>query len=76
MGVCRELARGWLPQNLMTIFQMTGNLRNWVHFVKLRQHEGAQYEVQLIAKQISDILVDKFGYSATILLRNEENNDV
>src|SRR5690606_35692920 len=34
-GVCKEQARGVLPQNLLTEFYMTGNLRNWVHFVKL-----------------------------------------
>lgn len=68
MGVCREQARGWLPQNLMTEFYMTGNLRNWIHFIKLRQHEGAQYEVQLIAEECKNILLDKFGYSAKVLL--------
>ena len=36
LGVCREQARGVLPQNLMTKFYMTGNLRNFAHFLKLR----------------------------------------
>jgi len=67
-GVCREQARGVLSQDLMTEFYMTGNLRNWAHFVELRQHEGAQAEVQEVAKYISDILIDKFGYAAEVLL--------
>jgi len=67
-GVCKEQARGVLPQDLLTNFVMTGNLRNWVHFVKLRQHPGAQLEVQLIAEQVKDILLEKFGYSAYYLL--------
>lgn len=70
MGVCREQARGILPQDLMTEFYMTGNLRNWVHFVKLRDHEGAQVEVQIIAKKLRQLLINKFGYSAEALLND------
>jgi thymidylate synthase (FAD) len=74
-GVCREQARGVLPQNLMTEFYMTGNLRNWAHFIELRQHEGAQYEVQLVANDVKKILIDKFGYAAEVLMvgKNESN---
>jgi thymidylate synthase (FAD) len=68
MGVCREQSRGVLPQDLMTDFYMTGNLRNWSHFVDLRIHEGAQLEVQIVANSIKDILIDKFGYAAEVLL--------
>ena len=68
MGVCREQARGVLCQDLMTEFYMTGNLRNWIHFVKLRDHEGAQVEVQVMAQKVKDILIDKFGYAAEVLL--------
>lgn len=67
-GVCREQARGVLPQDLMTEFYMTGNLRNWCHFIKLRRHEGAQKEVQSIANSCEIILLDKFGFSAKMLL--------
>lgn len=68
MGVCREQARGVLPQNLMTEFYMTGNLRNWVHFIKLRDHEGAQEEVRQVAEKVKLLLIEKFGYSAEVLL--------
>lgn len=60
LGVCREQARGVLPQNLMTKFYMTGNLRNFAHFIKLRSDKHAQKEVQYIAQQIKDIAIDKF----------------
>lgn len=69
MGVCREQARGVLPQNLMTEFYMTGNVRNWAHFVKLRSHEGAQVEVQIIAEQLTSLMIEKFGYAAEVLLK-------
>lgn len=59
-GVCREQARGILPQNLMTKFYMTGNLRNYAHFLDLRTHDGAQKEVRDIANQLEIILKDKF----------------
>jgi len=71
MGVCREQARGVLAQDLMTEFYMSGNLRNWVHFVKLRLHEGAQVEVQVVAQKIKDILIEKFGYAANVLLEEK-----
>jgi thymidylate synthase (FAD) len=68
MGVCREQARGVLPQDLLTEFYMTGNLRNWAHFLSLRNKPDAQYEVQIIAQQVQQILLDKFGYAAEVLL--------
>jgi thymidylate synthase ThyX len=51
---------------------MTGSLRNWTHFLKLRLHEGAQFEVQTVANQVKDILLDKFGYSGKVLLEKEK----
>ena len=71
MGVCREQARGILPQNLMTEFYMTGNLRNWAHFVNLRLHPGAQGEVQEIAQKCKELLKQSFGYSAEVLFDQE-----
>ena len=70
-GICKEQSRGVLPQDLMTQFIATFNLRNWAHFVKLREHEGAQVEVQLVAQKVKAILIDKFGYAAEALLEEE-----
>ncbi len=67
-GVSREIARGMLPQNLNTSFIMTGNLRNFVHFIELRTHLGAQEEVRLIAEQIKSILEIHFPVSVGALL--------
>lgn len=67
MGVCREQARGVLPQDLMTEFYMSGSLRNWAHFVNLRLHEDAQWEVQLIAQQVKTLMKLKFGIAAEVL---------
>ena len=70
-GVAREQARGILPQNLMTKFYMTGNLRNWVHFTKLRIDKHAQGEVQEVGQQVYKILLDKFPESTKALMENK-----
>ena len=49
-GVCREQARGILPQNLYTEYYGTVNLNNLLKFVALRTHQGAQWEIQEVAK--------------------------
>lgn len=69
MNVSREMARGILPQNLMTQFIMTCNLRNWAHLVKLRDDSHAQEEAQIIARQIKQILLEKFPVAAGELLK-------
>lgn len=68
LGVCREQARGVLPQNLMTKFYMTGNLRNLVHFINLRTHDGAQKEVRDLANQLKEILVGLYPNAMSALL--------
>ncbi len=50
VGVCREQARGVLPQNLYTEYIGTCNLNNLIKFINLRMHEGAQQEIQVVAK--------------------------
>ncbi|MDJ0625893.1 MAG: FAD-dependent thymidylate synthase [Candidatus Caenarcaniphilales bacterium] len=49
-GVAREQARGILPQCTYTQFYWTCNLRSLFHFVKLRDHQDAQWEIQQYAK--------------------------
>lgn len=75
-GVAREMARGILPQNLMTEFWMTGNLRNWVHFLGLRVDSHAQKEVQDVAQPILTIIKDKFPESAKALFKHELGVDI
>ena len=49
-GVCREQARGVLPQNLYTEYYGTANLNNIIKFCGLRLHDGAQWEIQKVAE--------------------------
>lgn len=67
-GVAPELARMILPQNTYTEFFMTGNLRNWTHFLKLRLDGHAQKEVQDVAQMVEEILRPLFPVSVEALM--------
>lgn len=54
-GVCREQARGVLPQNLYTEYFGTIDLHNLLLFIMLRTHEGAQWEIQKVAEALQTI---------------------
>jgi len=57
-GVCREQARGILPQNMYTTYYGTVNLNNLLKFIHLRMHEGAQFEIQKVAEACLEIATD------------------
>ena len=59
-GVCREQARGVLPQNLYTEYYGTVNMSNLLKFIDLRSHEGAQWEIQQLANACLEIATDLF----------------
>ena len=67
-GICREQARGVLPQNMYTQYYGSVNLNNLLKFIELRSHEGAQWEIQRvaeacleIAKELWPVSVDAFN---------------
>lgn len=62
-GVARELARIVLPLSLYTEFIVTGNFRNWMHFLELRNTPEAQYEIMVYAQEIAKVLKDKMPIS-------------
>ena len=55
-GVCREQARGVLPQNLMTTFWATVDLGNLLKFIDLRSSEHAQWEIRQYSDAIKTLL--------------------
>ena len=74
-GICREQARGILPQNMYTEYYGTVNLNNLLKFVDLRTHEGAQWEIQQVAKACKEMA--SWKYPLTIMAYDkikEENN--
>jgi thymidylate synthase (FAD) len=55
-GVCREQARAVLPQAMYTEFYASANLLNWLKFIELRDHVGAQQEIVEAARAVRSIL--------------------
>ena len=55
-GVCREQARGVLPQNMMVTFWGTVDLNNLLHFLELRDSEHAQSEIREYAVAIKKLI--------------------
>lgn len=66
--VAPELARMVLPQAMMTQFYMTGNLRAWNHFLKLRLDAHSQLEVREMAGMVATILEELFPESMKALM--------
>lgn len=57
-GVAREQARMVLPVNLYTRFYDTMSLRSALHFIAERAAPTAQYEIQLYAKALGEIVAN------------------
>jgi thymidylate synthase (FAD) len=62
-GVCPEQARAVLPQSMMTEFIETGSLAAYARLYKLRTDPTAQREIQELAKQVGELLSEKFPIS-------------
>lgn len=62
-GVCRELARGILPLCTYTQFIYTCNLQSLMHFLKLRLHPGAQFEIRNFAQGLLALALPHFPIS-------------
>ncbi len=67
LGVAREQARGVLPLTTYTEYYWTCNLRALLHFIKLRDHENAQWEIQQYAKAMKEIAKEIFPETFKIL---------
>lgn len=55
-GISRETAREILPVNFYTEWYVTGDLHNFLHFLKLRCDSHAQYEIQEYANVVKEII--------------------
>jgi len=69
-GVCREQARGVLPQNMYTEYYGTANLSNIMKFIGLRTHEGAQWEIQQVAQAMLDIIEELWPVAVASYRKN------
>lgn len=55
-GVAREMARMVLPSCTYTRLYVRGDLRNWLHFLKLRLDSHAQWETRQYAEAILELI--------------------
>src|ERR1017187_6920222 len=55
-GTPRELARGVLPVNAYSKMFATIDIHNLFHFLRLRLHEHAQYEIRVYAEAMLEII--------------------
>lgn len=55
-GCPRELARGVLPVNTYSQMFATVDLHNLFHFLQLRLHPHAQYEIRIYAQAMLDLI--------------------
>ena len=56
MGVAKEIARTVLPVGLYTEMVVTFDLRNLLHFIKLRKDPHAQPEIQEVAFKMLELI--------------------
>lgn len=70
-GVPPEVARSIMGTGFYTTFYFTIDLRNLLHFLKLRKDEHAQFEMQEYAKAIEEII---YPYIPNIMDYWRENN--
>ncbi len=73
-GVCREQARGVLPQSMYTQYWMTANLNNLLKFLDLRLDSHAQWEIKKVAEAMQEIMIDLWPITMQTYKELRENN--
>lgn len=66
-GVAKECARKVLPLNTRTRMYMSGNVRQWIHYIQLRSGNGTQKEHMIIAEQAKEVFVNNLPIVAKAL---------
>ena len=56
-GFAREQAREVLPQNMYVSYYAKTDLHNLLHFIELRNHPHAQYEIKVYAQAIEALIM-------------------
>lgn len=67
-GVAPEVARAYLPQNMMTEWWWSGTLGAWCDMLRLRLDPHTQYESQIVAQKARAIIEPLFPVSVKALL--------
>lgn len=73
-GVAREQARLVLPMATYTEWTWTASIQACVHFCALRQHPGAQWEIQQYAQALETIVRPLATHTWATLMKNHPLN--
>ena len=71
-GVCPEQARMVLPQSTMTEWYWSGSLDAFADMCNLRLKTDTQYETQLVAQQIDQVMLGLFPVSWDALVYEDD----
>ena len=66
-GIAKECARKILPLNTATKIYMTGNVRQWIHYIQLRSGNGTQKEHMQIALDAKEVFIKELPIVAKAL---------
>ena len=66
-GIAKECARKVLPLNTETKIYMTGNVRQWLHYIQLRSANGTQKEHMQIALDAKEVFIKELPIVAKAL---------
>lgn len=66
-GIAKECARKILPLNTETKIYMTGNVRQWMHYIQLRSGNGTQKEHMQIALDAKEVFIKELPIVAKAL---------
>lgn len=69
LGVCKEQARMLMPLSFKNSLVWTASLEATVHFIKLRDHAGAQLEIRNLARAIHELIKPLCPHSIDALLK-------
>jgi thymidylate synthase (FAD) len=72
-GIAKECARFVLPLATPTRLYMSGNIRNWIHYIELRSSNGTQKEHMIIANNCRGIFIEQFPIISEALGWKNEN---
>ena len=67
LGIAKECARFLLPLNVQTKLYMKGNVRSWIHYLRVRDADGVQEEHRKIAREIRKIFNNQFPNIAALV---------
>lgn len=67
MGIAKECARRLLPIAASTKLYMSGSIRSWIHYFKLRCDVATQLEHREVANSIKEIFCKELPIIASIL---------